>query len=71
MSSTGADALDTPWRKARRSVSNGACVEVASGRRTIVVRDSVDPSGPMIRYSAATWQAFIAAAKTGSHDVCR
>jgi hypothetical protein len=63
--------LDAPWRKSRRSVSNGACVEAASGRRTVMVRDSVDPAGPVVRYSAKTWQTFIADIKINSFDVVR
>lgn len=70
-SSVDIDILDAPWRKSRRSVSNGACVEAASGRRTIVVRDSVDPEGPVVRYAAKTWETFIDAAKVGNFDVVR
>ena len=56
------------WRKSARSVANGACVEVAPGTGTIVVRDSVNPAGAMIGYSTRTWQAFLADAKTGTFD---
>ena len=56
------------WRKSARSVANGACVEVAPAAGTIVVRDSVNPAGAMIGYSARTWQAFLADAKTGTFD---
>lgn len=70
-SSVDIDILDSPWRKSRRSVSNGACVEAASGSRTIVVRDSVDPDGSVVRYPAKSWQAFIADAKVGDFDVVR
>ena len=66
MSLMDADPLDTGWRKASLSVNNGACVEVASARAAIMVRDSVDPSGPVVAYPAAAWQAFLAIAKAGS-----
>jgi len=66
MSLMDADALDAGWRKASLSVNNGACVEVASSRTAVMVRDSVDPSGPVVAYPAATWQAFLAAAKASN-----
>jgi hypothetical protein len=56
------------WRKSRRSVHNGACIEVAqaASARVVVVRDSVDPSGPRVRYPQRAWQSFIADAKRGT-----
>jgi Domain of unknown function (DUF397) len=68
---TGAD-----WRKSRRSVSNGACVEVGHGQiapaaAAIVVRDSVDPAGPVIAYTARTWQTFINETKADVFGWCR
>jgi hypothetical protein len=65
-------SVDVPgalaWRKSARSISNGACVEVAPATGTIVVRDSVNPAGAMISYSTETWQAFLADAKMGTFD---
>lgn len=54
------------WRKARRSMSNGACVEVASSAEGMAVRDSKDPEGPVLYYAAATWDSFLGAARSGS-----
>lgn len=59
---------DLQWRKARRSVGNGACVEVAPLDGQILIRDSQNLSGPIIRYSEPSWCAFIAGAKAGRFD---
>lgn len=57
------------WRKSTYSSANGACVEVAclpDGGRA--VRQSRDPEGPIIQYTRAEWDAFIAGAKDGEFD---
>ena len=59
------------WRKAGRSVNGGSCVEVASTRTAVVVRDSVDPAGPAVSYPARSWRAFLAQAKAGTLDTRR
>jgi hypothetical protein len=57
---------DLNWRKARRSLNHGACVEVANGHMAAVAtRDSQDREGPEVRYSATAWRSFIATAKLG------
>lgn len=56
------------WRKAKRSVGNGACVEVAPAPGHVLVRDSQDQAGPVVPYSGASWRAFLADAKTGRFD---
>ena len=65
------DVLRPEWRKARRSMSNGACVEVASTLASVMVRDSVDPAGPAVRYPSRTWQVFIAATKASTYNFRR
>jgi len=65
------DALDAGWRKASRSVASGACVEAASSHAAVLVRDSVDRSGAVVRYSARTWQLFVDSAKAGAFDGVR
>jgi hypothetical protein len=60
-----------PWRKAQRSMSNGACVEVAPINAGVVIRDSQDPDGPIIGYSRESWRSFVVQARTGSFDLSR
>jgi hypothetical protein len=71
MSSMDVDVSGAAWRKSRRSVGNGACVEVAPANGSVVVRDTVDRSGSVIRYSAQAWQAFVADTKLGTFNVNR
>jgi hypothetical protein len=47
------------WRKATRSNSNGGnCVEAASLRGVVAVRDSKDPDGPKLTFAPAEWRTF-------------
>jgi uncharacterized protein DUF397 len=64
MSLADTEVYDLQWRKARRSVGNGACVEVAPVNGQIAVRDSMNPGGSRLRYPARSWQAFVAAIKS-------
>jgi|tagenome__1003787_1003787.scaffolds.fasta_scaffold20936660_2 hypothetical protein len=68
---TGVHRPDRPahlrWRKASAS-SIGNCVEVAADCGEVLLRDSKDPTGPWIRYTAAEWDAFIQGAKDGEFD---
>lgn len=65
MSPTDAEVLAANWRKARISVANGACVEVASTTERVLVRDSVDPSRSAIGYAPEAWRSFIDYLKVG------
>jgi hypothetical protein len=56
------------WRKAQRSMSNGACVEVAPTAAGVVVRDSKDPDGLVIGYAHQSWKSFVMRAQSGSFD---
>jgi hypothetical protein len=54
------------WVKSSYSGNNGNCVEVAvlpGGGRAM--RDSKDPSGPMLTFSALEFSAFVAGAVDG------
>jgi hypothetical protein len=65
MPSMDVEVLAANWRKASRSIGNGACVEAASAAGRVLVRDSVNPSGAVIAYAPGAWQGFIDSAKTG------
>lgn len=52
------------WRKAKRSANNGACVEVAATSGHVVVRDSKNTAGAVLKYSAEAWQTFVIEARS-------
>lgn len=51
------------WRKSSRSGSSGACVEVRSDASTVEVRDSKDPAGPVLTFTADAFRALVAAVR--------
>lgn len=57
-----ADLTGTNWRKSSHSTANGGnCVEVAAdGPGVVAVRDSKDPDGPALVFTAAEWRSFTA-----------
>jgi Domain of unknown function (DUF397) len=55
------------WRKSSRCAS-GECVEVGAGGTTIGVRDSKDPAGPVLTFSAGAWERFTAALTAAGHS---
>ncbi|WP_433114496.1 DUF397 domain-containing protein [Micromonospora sp. CA-246542] len=55
------DLTNAVWRKSRRSGSSGGnCVEVADNLPGVVgVRDSKDPTGPVLTFGPSAWRAFV------------
>lgn len=49
------------WRKSSYSSNEGPeCVEVATTKDAVHVRDSKDKDGPHLTFTPAEWQAFVA-----------
>ncbi len=54
------------WRKSRHSNPSGNCVEIAElPAGGVAVRDSKDPSGPILIFARAEWQAFVRGIRSG------
>ena len=63
------DLSNARWIKSTRSGLNpDNCVEVAFVDGAIAVRDSTNPSGPALIFTAAEWDAFVGGAKDGEFD---
>jgi hypothetical protein len=58
---------DLNWRKASYSSNGGAnCVEVADRGNRVLVRDTQDRSGSVLRLSPGAWRRFTGQVKSGS-----
>ncbi|MCA1189560.1 MULTISPECIES: DUF397 domain-containing protein [unclassified Saccharopolyspora] len=55
--STSCEPGDLTWRKSSRSVTE-ECVEIAAVADDVAVRDSKDPSGPVLLVSRAAFRRF-------------
>jgi hypothetical protein len=64
------DLSGLTWRKSSRSGGQGGnCVEVATlADGGTAVRDSKDPDGPKLLFTASEWDAFLGGAKDGEFD---
>lgn len=67
------DLSRATWRKSSYSNgSGGSCVEIAllvgtAGEHDVAVRDSKDPHGPALTFTARQWHDFTGAIK--AHDL--
>ncbi len=55
------------WTKAKTCESS-TCVEVLRWRDMILVRDSKQDEGPILRFSVQEWRAFAAGIRDGDFD---
>jgi hypothetical protein len=59
-----------PFRKSSFSgASNPACVEVGFETSAVLMRDSKDRRGPVLRFTVAEWKAFVTGVKAGDFDL--
>ena len=57
----------TGWRKSSYTTSNGGnCVEVGGQESRVLVRDTKDRSGPMLRFAPDAWCRFAERVKAGA-----
>ncbi len=64
------DLSRAAWQKSSRSgPSCDNCVEVAFVDQAIAVRDSKNPTGPVLIFTADEWDAFVGGAKDGEFDL--
>jgi uncharacterized protein DUF397 len=60
--------LDRNWRKSTYSSTNGSCVEVRRLPEFIEVRDTKDRNGPVLSFTAESWQDFVSSVHNGEFD---
>ena len=58
---------EAAWRKSSRSQYN-ACVEVCFCGDSVPLRNSRDPDGPVLVFTAPEWDAFVEGVKRGEFD---
>jgi hypothetical protein len=55
------------WRKSSHSGNNGG-VEIALDPAEVAVRDSKHREGPVLRFNAHEWEAFLAGVRNGEFE---
>lgn len=64
-----ADLSGAHWFKSTFSQAGGDCVEIAHlDGGGVGVRDSKNPSGAVLTFTPAEWDAFLAGARDGQFD---
>jgi Domain of unknown function (DUF397) len=63
------EGTEMNWRKSTYSSNGGGnCVEVGDRASRVLVRDTKDRTGPVLRVSAAAWRMFADLVKRSLED---
>lgn len=63
------EVAEATWGKSSLSGRSQTCAEIASDRPAAIgVRDSKDPSGPVLVFAPGAWRAFITEVKNHRFD---
>jgi hypothetical protein len=58
------EGTDLNWRKSSYSGNGGGeCVEIGASPGAVVVRDTTDRTGPVLRFTPAAWRRFASQVK--------
>lgn len=58
------EGADLNWRKSSYSGNGGGeCVEIGASADAVVVRDTTDRTGPVLRFTPTAWRRFADQAK--------
>jgi len=57
------EAIDTRWRKSSYSGNGGNCVEVADRGNRLLVRDTKNCAGAVLRFTPDVWRRYVAQVK--------
>lgn len=61
-----ADDSRREWRRSSWSYGTGNCLEIVALGQRVVVRDSKDPQGALLRINPAQWNDFVAGVRSGA-----
>jgi hypothetical protein len=58
------------WNKSTYSGPSGGCVEAKNVKEDIIaLRDSKDPSGPVLQFNFGEWEAFLKGVRNNEFDL--
>ncbi|MGH3197417.1 MAG: DUF397 domain-containing protein [Streptosporangiaceae bacterium] len=67
MSENAPASGDIGWRISR-TCDSGACVGVARQDEAVLIANTNDPDGSVIKFTTEEWRQFLAGAKLGDFD---